>query len=126
MFTNKVEVLSMARAMAAHAAARQGVIAGNVANADTPGYRARHLPSFAEVWDSRGQALRSTRAGHLAASGQVAMRPLADTASLSPNGNSVSLEAEMVAAADARQAHDFALAIHRSLSGAVRTTLGRR
>lgn len=126
MFTNKVEVLTMARAMAAHAAARQGAIAQNVANADTPGYRARHLPDFAEVWASRGETLRATRSGHLSAPNQVTMRAVSDSGHLSPNGNSVSLEAEMVAAAEARQAHDFALAIHRTLSGAVRSTLGRR
>jgi len=126
MFTNKVEVLSMARAMAAHAAARQGAIAGNVANADTLGYRARHLPDFAEVWESRGQTLRATRAAHLSGSPQVTMQPIVDARGQNPNGNSVSLEAEMVAAAEARQAHDLALAIHRTLSGAVRSTLGRR
>ncbi len=126
MFTNKVEVLSMARAMAAHAAARQGAIARNVANADTPGYRARHLPEFAEVWASRGESLRATRNAHLSGPRQVTMQPIADARGLSPNGNSVSLETELVAAAEARQAHDFALAIHRTLSGAVRSTLGRR
>lgn len=126
MFTNKVEVLAMTRAMAAHAAARQGVIAQNVANADTPGYRARHLPEFADVWAGRGQTLRATRAAHLSGANRVTMQPIVDQRNASPNGNSVSLESEMVAAVEARQAHDFALAIHRTLSGAIRSTLGRR
>ncbi|MDP2086936.1 MAG: FlgB family protein [Gemmobacter sp.] len=126
MFTNKVEVLSMAAAMAAHAAARQNVIARNVANADTPGFRARRLPDFAEVWQAQGQTLRGTRAGHLSVSRQREIQSTPDSRNLSPNGNSVSLETEMVAAAEARQAHDFALAIRRTLSGAIRTALGRR
>jgi flagellar basal-body rod protein FlgB len=126
MFTNKVEVLNMARAMAAHAAARQGQIARNVANADTPGYRARHIPPFSEVWKNRAEPLRATRPGHFGVEGRVALRAVADTTDLSPNGNSVSLEAEMVAAAETRQAHDWALAIHRTLSGSIRATLGRR
>lgn len=126
MFTNKVEVLQMARAMAAHAAARQSVIAANVANADTPGYRARHLPGFAEVWEAQHMPMVATRPQHLTGGNLQAVDAIADSAHLSPNGNSVSLEAEMVAAAEARQAHDFALAIHRTLSGAIRATLGRR
>lgn len=126
MFTNKVEVLNMARAMAAHAAARQGQVARNVANGDTPGYRARQLPDFAEVWESRGQTMRATRQGHLGGVGRIAVDAVIDSRNQSPNGNSVSLEAEMVAAAEARQAHDWALAISRTLSGSIRSTLGRR
>lgn len=126
MFTNKVEVLTMARAMAAHAAARQGVIAANVANADTPGYRARDLATFADVWAGQGTALRTTRAGHLGRGQRVGVPQLPDRLHASPNGNAVSLEAEMVKGAEARQAHDMALAIYRSLSGNIRATLGRR
>lgn len=126
MFTNNVEVLHMARAMAAHAAASQGQIARNVANADTPGYRARHLPDFAEVWKDRGQRMNATRAGHFGGAARVAVHASPTATHLGPNGNSVSLEAEMVAAAAARQTHDWALAIHRALSGSIRATLGRR
>lgn len=123
MFQNNVEVLNMARALAAHAAARQGVIARNVANADTPGYRAADLPDFAQVWrdgtrDASGLARISTRPP---GSGDIGSH----AGTVSPNGNSVSLEAEMVKAAEARQAHDMALAIYKSLSGAIRTSLGR-
>ncbi len=126
MFVNKVEALNMARAMAAHAAAQQGVTARNVANADTPGYRARRLPGFAEVWEGGGQPLRTTRAGHLDPPGRRHVVAAEDPANRNPNGNSVSLEAEMVQAADARQQHELALAIHGTLSGAIRATLGRR
>ncbi len=126
MFVNKVEVLNMARAMAVPAAARQGVIAANVANAATPGYRARDLASFADVWRGQGTALRATRAGHLGGAAQAGVPQLADRLHASPNGNAVSLEAEMVKAAEARQQHDMALAIYRSLSGNIRTSLGRR
>ncbi len=122
MFQNNVEVLNMARAMAAHAAARQGVIARNVANADTPGYRAVDLPSFAETWRSGARGMpASARAG----TGEVRSQGGTQAGTMSPNGNSVSLEAEMVKAAEARQAHDMALAIYKSLSGAIRTSLGR-
>ena len=42
----KLELTRMAQALAAHAGARMAVIAQNVANADTPGYKAKDLPDF--------------------------------------------------------------------------------
>lgn len=126
MFVNKVEVLNMARAMARHAAGSQSIIARNIANADTPGYRAAQLPAFAEIWAGRGMAMRSSRPGHTPAPGEIIARPEPNGINSSPNANSVSLESELVKAAGARQSHDMALAIYRSLSGAIRTSLGRR
>jgi flagellar basal-body rod protein FlgB len=42
-----------------------------------------------------------------------------------PNGNSVSLEAEMVKSVEARQNHEMALAIYRATSDVIRASLGR-
>jgi flagellar basal-body rod protein FlgB len=42
-----------------------------------------------------------------------------------PNGNTVSLEGEMVKSVEARQAHEMALAIYRATSDVVRASLGR-
>lgn len=126
MFVNKVEVLNMARAMARHAAGSQAVIARNIANADTPGYRAGQLQPFADIWSQAGTAMRGTRAGHMPARGAIPVRVELTGQNISPNANSVSLEAELVKGAEARQSHDMALAIYRSLSGAIRSSLGRR
>jgi flagellar basal-body rod protein FlgB len=127
----KLGIFSMAQAMAKHGAARQAVIAENVANADTPGYRARDIDSFAETYrtDPSG-ALRTTRAGHFIADEaqgyapdpQEVYRPGAQ----SPNGNSVSLEQEMFAAAEAKQEHDQALAIYRSALTVLRTAVSSK
>ncbi|MFA7433501.1 MAG: FlgB family protein [Gemmobacter sp.] len=120
----KVEIIQMAHALAAHAGARQAVIARNVAHADTPGYRAADLPGFAESWRAAG-GLRATRAGHLngGATLTLAARPVAGQPA--PNGNSVSLEAEMMRAAEVRHQHDLALSIYRSASNVMRASLGR-
>ena len=45
-----LEIFQLAGATARHAAARQAVVAQNIANADTPGYRARDVADFAETW----------------------------------------------------------------------------
>ncbi|MFU8836651.1 MAG: flagellar basal body rod protein FlgB, partial [Roseovarius sp.] len=60
---DRLEIFRMAQAMAVHAAARQSVAAGNVAHADTPGYRARDAAPFAAVYDAAPNDLRATRPG---------------------------------------------------------------
>lgn len=123
----KLEVTRMAQALAAHAGARQGVIAQNIAQADTPGYKAQDLPDFASVYSDDAAGQRATRPGHIHSTAGGA-DPVARShgGGASPNGNSVSLESEMVKAVEVRQQHDMALAIYRSVSGLLRTSLGRR
>jgi flagellar basal-body rod protein FlgB len=126
----KPEVMEIAAARAAHAALRQSAIAGNVANADTPGYRAMDVAAFESVWrDTSGDGLRHTRAGHIGGQdtpikGEVSLR--AQPGALSPNGNDVSLESEMVVAASVKKDHDLALAVYRTSLDILRTSLGRR
>lgn len=123
-----LELTRMARALAAHSGAQLGLVAGNVANADTPGYRARHLPDFAQTYRDGGEGgLRATRPGHRPApgAGAAAVAELA-AGEVSPNGNSVSVEGEMALAARTRQDHEMALSIYRASSGMIRAALGRQ
>jgi flagellar basal-body rod protein FlgB len=122
----KLELTRMAQALAAHSGARMAVIAQNVAHADTPGFKAQDLPSFDHVFATEGEGMRATRAGHLG-TGPNGMALVAEPAPgrEAPNGNTVSLEGEMVKSVEARQAHEMALAIYRATSDVVRASLGR-
>lgn len=124
----KLELTAMAQTMAAQAGARMGVIARNIAHADTPGYKAMDIPPFVETYRAvSSDGLRQSRPGHLPAFGtamSVAARPTPGAEA--PNGNTVSLEQEMVKSAQARQDHEMALAIYRSTSDIVRASLGRK
>lgn len=123
----KLDVVRMAQAMATHAGARQEAIARNVANADTPGYKAQDLADFAATYAaSADAAMRATRPGHLGVQ-DGPMNPVlrATGGAAAPNGNTVSLEGEMVKAVEVRQQHDMALAIYRSSTNILRTSLGR-
>ncbi len=126
----KLEIFRMAQGLATHAAARQSTVAQNVANADTPGYRARDLPEFSETYRSQeAQQLRASRPRHLLAGETAGTPPRAAAVyrpgAASPNGNSVSLESEMMAAADIRRDHDLALTIYQTSLGILRASLGR-
>ncbi len=125
----KLELFRMSSAMAAHASARQELVSRNIANADTPGYKARDLPSFARLMQRVEEpvALRTSRAAHMAEAGSMLSQSAIPTDDEpSPNGNSVSLESEMVRAAEIRQEHDMALAVYSASLNILRTSLGRK
>ncbi len=121
------DVMRMAQEKARHSAARQVVIAENIAQANTPGFRARDIAAFSDSYRS-DPTLRATRATHLDAPGSRAeLRPHVDSdaPTFAPNGNTVSLEREMMRAAKTRQGHDLALSIYSSARTVLRTALGR-
>jgi len=107
----KLELTRMAQGLAAHAGARIGLIAQNIANADTPRFRGTDLPAFADVYDT-GEPVERTRA-----------EPL--NSAVDPNGNNVTLDDQMRRMVEVRQSHEMALAIYRSTSGIIRLALGR-
>ena len=121
-------VMRVAQDLARYSGTRQAEIAKNIANADTPGFRARDLESFADTFQRFRQQLdaRATRAGHMSASTarpdwqrvEVGGQP-------SPNGNTVSLEEEMVRATRAQSDHTLALTVYSSSLEILRTALGR-
>lgn len=124
----KLEVTKMAQAMAAQAGQRMAVIARNVAHADTPGYKVQDVPDFRAAYaaQSAGDGLRVSRSGHISVSNVTpADVPHEVPGAASPNGNTVSIETEMVKMAEVRQQHDMALSIYRSTSEILRTALGR-
>ncbi len=126
----KMQIFRMAQSMASHASARQAVIAQNVANADTPGYRARDIAPFAETFAASNQSgLRATRPGHILPGESPATTWRAFEAerpgALSPNGNNVSIETELMMSAEAQSEQRRALAIYRSALNVLRTSIGR-
>ncbi len=118
MFKN-LNILNLASAMTAHAAQRHSVVAENIANADTPNYKARDVESFNDVFKSA----------------QIQEVPLAlidpkiilseQGDALSPNGNSVSLEAEMMKSAEAVNTHDLSLQIYKKSLSLMKIAIGK-
>ena len=123
----KLEITRMAQALAAHDGARMAVLARNMANADTPGYKSQDIPDFTSVYQDAPLPMRASRSGHLmSAADASAPVPQTVTGAEAPNGNSVSLEAEMVKAVETRQSHEMAMAIYRATSDVLRASLGRK
>jgi len=117
-----------AAAMAQHAGTRQAVVASNVANADTPHYQAQQMDAFKDIYQNQNIGeMRATRSGHLGRTVDISPRSVLTSAGTepSPNGNTVSVEDEMLAAVDVGREHSRALAIYRHGMTVLRTTLGR-
>lgn len=91
-------------------ATRQTLVAENVANANTPGYKAKDLASFSEVLDSTRLDLVNSSKMHMASIGSASDGQ--DVVTETPwdvthSGNSVSLEQEMLKAGEISRAYSL-------------------
>lgn len=125
-------IFRMSAAMAEHAGRRQALTAQNMANVDTPGYQAQRLKSFAELTKGMGTSsdagsARATRPGHLYGSGaQTVQAQIANERNgAAPDGNTVTVEREMLESVSSKREHDRAIAIYKSALKILHTTLSR-
>ncbi|MBI1417333.1 MAG: FlgB family protein [Limimaricola sp.] len=120
-------IFRTAGALANYAGRQEALIARNIANADTPGYRAQTLAPFAAMVDGpTAPQMRATRPGHLAApEAMTAAAPQDRPTEAAPNGNTVAIEDEMVAASQTAQDHARAMAIYKHALTVLRLSLGR-
>lgn len=123
-----LEIFQLASNMARHAGARQAIVSQNVAHANTPGYEARDIGSFADSLETnRSSSLKTTNPRHMTGSnipGLAAKEFLAEGPA-APNGNTVSIETEILRSIEAEREQSRALAIYQSASNILKTTIGR-
>ena len=123
-----VYLFDLAAQQAHHLAVRQATIAGNVANANTPDYKARDVTPFAEVLARTGLAMAATASAHTEGEGAripVRTATVRDGWDVLKTASSVSLEQEMLKASDVSREHSLNTGIvksfHRMLMQAVRS-----
>ncbi len=98
-----IYLLELASQQAQWLSARQRITAANIANANTPEYKAMDIQPFAEVLDKTQFTMVATNSAHILpeSDGAVATRPEeTDTWETTYSGNSVSLEQEMMKEGD--------------------------
>ena len=86
---------------------RQSLIASNVANASTPGYRARDLPAFSSLLDATEIAMTTTNPAHMAPmADELGAGRIVETAPTDEtlSGNTVNLEQQMMNLGDVNRA----------------------
>lgn len=110
---------------------RQRVLAENVANADTPGFRGRDLKQldFHEALRAAGEVkLATTAPRHIGGSTGGGRFDTDGRGGFetTPRGNSVVLEDEMLKVAQTQMDHQAATALYTRSIGLIKTALGRR
>lgn len=117
---------------------RQGVISHNIANADTPGYRAQDIkkPDFSDVLrraerQTAGQpsmALATSAAGHITPGSKSLAGPKdqRDVYEVTLSGNAVVLEEQMIKSQDTVMDYNLMTSLYQKNVGMIITSLGRR
>jgi flagellar basal-body rod protein FlgB len=132
MAITDIPILNMLRTRMDWGQQRQKVLAENVANSDTPNYRARDVEPL--KFDPSVQAehlttvaLAQTEPGHIAgvAAQGSRFRTAADHYEVRPTGNSVSLEDEMMKVAANQMDFQAVTALYTRSLNLIKTALGK-
>ena len=133
MAISDLPIFSMLRTRMNWHQERQRLLAENVSNADTPGYRPRDLAPLdfgRQVQQASGQLqLALTAPGHVTAAGakggSFAMER-SGKYDVKPMGNAVNLEDEMMKVAANQMDHQAAISLYSRSMGLLKTAIGKR
>jgi flagellar basal-body rod protein FlgB len=109
---------------------RQSVISQNIANSDTPGYKARDLEKFnarGGASSAMGVQLQATAPGHIGGVTSISQfRTIKqdDSYDTSLDGNNVSLEQQMVKMTETDMEYNKTVGIMRQYNGLIRSAIG--
>jgi len=132
MAISDLPIFSMLRTRMNWHQERQRLLAENVANVDTPGYRARDLSPLdfgRQVEQASGQLqLALTAPAHLSGGPAGSGFPLdrATKHDVRPMGKTVNLEDEMMKVAANQMDHQAAISLYARSMGLLKTAIGKR
>lgn len=109
---------------------RQAVLAQNVANVNTPGYKAKDLTpfTFSDALKESSGAMRVTDVNHMlpaSMDGVNASAKKARTFETVPSGNSVEIEQQMMAVSQTAIDYQAVAGIYHKMMGLFRTAIGK-
>jgi flagellar basal-body rod protein FlgB len=125
-----IPILSMLRERMEWHQERQQVLAENVANADTPGYRARDLapPDFAHQLRAASLSLERTNTAHIEGEGGGGSTFATDNGGrfeVRPRGNTVTHEDEMMKAASNQMDYEAVTSLYTHSLALIKLAIGR-
>ncbi|MAZ02227.1 MAG: flagellar basal body rod protein FlgB [Sneathiella sp.] len=114
--------------------ARQNVLAQNIANSDTPNYRARDLKplEFREMIEGPkeddGVQISRTNMRHIFVDEITSYETVInrESSETTPTGNAVLLEQEMMKVAETQIQYELTTSLYKKNLGMLKTALGRR
>lgn len=119
---------------------RQRIIAQNVSNSDTPGYRPKDLVPvdfdrvLKDVKNTNSNSvqqvnLQGTRSGHIGGAGEIddpKSRKQKETYEVAPAGNSVIMEEQLIKAGETVMDYNLMTNLYQKNVGMIRTAIGRQ
>lgn len=112
-----VYLFNLASRQAEWLAVRQTTIAENIANANTPGYRASDVEPFAATLDQTALAMAETNPRHMALDGvaeRAAVVQRARSSDIAGKSNDVSLESELIKSGEVSRDYSLNVGIMKS------------
>lgn len=129
MAVSKISIFSMLRTRMQWHQERQRVLAENVANADTPNFKARDLaaPKFDSALTTASVDLARTAPAHLSGPGGTGSRFRSEREQFEvrPRGNAVSLEDEMMKVAANQMDYQAASALYGRSLALIKLAIGK-
>ncbi|MCB1563082.1 MAG: flagellar basal body rod protein FlgB [Alphaproteobacteria bacterium] len=113
---------------------RQRIVAQNIANADTPGYRPKDLVPvkfdsvLKNVTGSNKVQMETTKAGHMAPGGDVQnpkSRKQKDTYEVAPIGNAVVMEEQLIMSGQTVMDYNLMTNLYQKNVRMIQTAIGR-
>jgi len=121
-----VHLFELASQQARWLGIRQMLVAQNVANANTPGFKASDVTPFEDVFNSNEITIKATNPGHIGSDPNdiesVTMKE-ATPWEVTYSGNSVSIENEMIKAGEVNRAYSMNTSIRKAFHQMMMTSL---
>jgi flagellar basal-body rod protein FlgB len=128
MDPSRIGLFDLAEKRLAWTAQRQGVLAANIANANTPGFQARDVQSFETILSGAGTiGPRQTQPAHMAGTAQQALASLTTDPprARALDGNAVALDQQLTKVADTETTQSLVTTIWKKYMGLFSMALGK-
>lgn len=125
MDPTRIALFDLADKRLAWADQRQVLLAQNIANADTPGWRPRDLAPFDAVLNGTGVTLAQTDPKDLPGTNATAAGVVELTGERAPDGNGVALDKELSKVADTDAVNQLVTGLYKKYLSLFQTALGR-
>lgn len=124
------KLLSLVSSKMNYLGQRQTVLAQNIANADTPGYKPRDLApfTFADALKQTQQQMATTNVAHIvpaSMAGANAKTKNMKSFETMPSGNAVELEQQAMQVSKTAVDYQGVAAVYKKITGWFKTALGR-
>jgi len=126
-----IQLFALASRQAEWLSVRQEVVASNIANANTPQFRAKDIVPFESELQSVGMQMARTNAAHMdlavAGAGKIGLEDakLANEIGVQESGNTVSLSTEMAKTGEIKRQFELNTQLVRSFHMMMLTAVGK-